>query len=579
MDIICAKCGRHFSSVEAAREHRGHCKETGINEEIHWLPAKKSTQNKWVPVKRSDLTQSELEKLRELEEFFRKKPSPEEPDIDLPAEKLASETSDTNHIPEGHVSAHPKAEYTTENPDLEFPIEESDKRKSTNVKRKKASNSLRKIFNNKVWATNYRINNWFLALLLIFALSIVGFGISIFINNTVPFWLLAGFSIVFSVEYWFYYQTRKHVYIGRIYKLLLNLSLLILLGHIVWSGIQLFSEQLTQTPLIGSIVFISELIAFIWLLRVLNRNRRRWPSMKLTVFSLICLLVIFAFAGVSPFNSYKDIITNGVSRWYSSLEFNNSTAEPDSDPTNTTITAVTPDKEELQGDTDISNTKFVLPFFTNDGEYKNYYFGLVRTSDGVLNGNNCYGEFITLLNNQEAKNPTYSELLAFLKSDKTDEFPYRYTPFVLGFYYGEAEDKIDIERIKNIIDGVVDPENPKVCADFAERLHNNAELAGIRCGYVSLDITNYSDPNGLGIESDAGHACNVFETTDRGLVYIDCTGIMGDYGPPNNDMIVEIQLENEYNPQFLFPSEGWYVPSGQMGEVTDMFVTWDGEWR
>jgi hypothetical protein len=28
MDIICAKCGKHFNSVESARNHRGHCKET-----------------------------------------------------------------------------------------------------------------------------------------------------------------------------------------------------------------------------------------------------------------------------------------------------------------------------------------------------------------------------------------------------------------------------------------------------------------------------------------------------------------------------------------------------------------------
>jgi hypothetical protein len=134
-------------------------------------------------------------------------------------------------------------------------------------------------------------------------------------------------------------------------------------------------------------------------------------------------------------------------------------------------------------------------------------------------------------------------------------------------------------RIKEIIDGNLQPGAPKVCADFAERLHNNAEMAGIRCGYVSLDMTGYTDPSNMGIAPDSGHACNVFEATDRGLIYIDCTGISDDYGPLNHDRIVDIQIGQQYNPDFLFPSDGWYIPSGQMGVVTDMYITWDGDWR
>ena len=203
----------------------------------------------------------------------------------------------------------------------------------------------------------------------------------------------------------------------------------------------------------------------------------------------------------------------------------------------------------------------------------------MKTPDDVLSGNDCFGEFIILINNKDAKNPTYSELLTFLKSYKTDEFPYLYTLSALGFYYGKAEDRIEIERIQNIIDGILAPEDPKVCADFAERLHNNAEIAGIRCGYVSLDMTGYNDPNNLGIAPDAGHACNVFETTNRGVIYIDCTGDSDSYGPSNSDMIVNIKIGEDYNPQFLFSSGGWYVTSGHMGIVINMFVTWGGEWR
>jgi hypothetical protein len=91
------------------------------------------------------------------------------------------------------------------------------------------------------------------------------------------------------------------------------------------------------------------------------------------------------------------------------------------------------------------------------------------------------GEPIELINNPDATNPTYAELVAFIKEDSTDEHLYSY-----GY----------------------------VCSDFAEAVHNNAEAAGIRVAWVGIDLEG----------EDEGHACNAFETTDRGLVYIDCTG-------------------------------------------------------
>jgi len=124
------------------------------------------------------------------------------------------------------------------------------------------------------------------------------------------------------------------------------------------------------------------------------------------------------------------------------------------------------------------------------GIYQNYYLGLVKESGGVVTGNGCYGEFIVLINNKNAKNPTYVELLSFLADDKTDEFHYQITIRPLGLYFGIAENQIDLNRIKNIIYGVEQPNTPKVYSDFAERLHINAEIAGIRCGYVTLDLGN-----------------------------------------------------------------------------------------
>lgn len=89
---------------------------------------------------------------------------------------------------------------------------------------------------------------------------------------------------------------------------------------------------------------------------------------------------------------------------------------------------------------------------------------------------------VILYNNEAAVNPTWGELKDFLISDKTDE--------------------------NNYLPGL------RVCAEFAAELHNNAERAGIRAGWVAIHFADDS----------VGHALNVFETTNAGLVFIDNTG-------------------------------------------------------
>lgn len=102
---------------------------------------------------------------------------------------------------------------------------------------------------------------------------------------------------------------------------------------------------------------------------------------------------------------------------------------------------------------------------------------LCRNNACTVGGN---GKVLTLTNYNNATDPAYDQLVSFLKEDKTDEHPYT---------------------------------NGYVCSDFARTLHNNAEKAGIRSGWVGVRSCN--------------HAFNVFNTTDRGLVYIDCTGQPG----------------------------------------------------
>jgi len=96
--------------------------------------------------------------------------------------------------------------------------------------------------------------------------------------------------------------------------------------------------------------------------------------------------------------------------------------------------------------------------------------------------NGTYGFRVTLENNPEAADPTWDQVVAFLKADRTDEMEYI------------AEDFM--------------------CGSFAQEVHNNAEKAGIRAAFVGIDLTG----------ERIGHAVNAFNTTDRGVVYTDSTG-------------------------------------------------------
>ena len=113
--------------------------------------------------------------------------------------------------------------------------------------------------------------------------------------------------------------------------------------------------------------------------------------------------------------------------------------------------------------------------------------GFIYTEDGKIECG-ADGGAIILTNNATAADPTFNELVAFILEDTTDRREY-----------------------------ITDGPGAFVCADFAEAVHNNAEAAGIRAGWVSLTFDGTKE----------GHALNVFETSDKGLVYIDCTNSGG----------------------------------------------------
>jgi hypothetical protein len=210
-------------------------------------------------------------------------------------------------------------------------------------------------------------------------------------------------------------------------------------------------------------------------------------------------------------------------------------------------------------------------FFSYTGTYKNYYLGLVSAPDGnLIVGDACYddqGDFIVLINNTNATNPTYAQMVNFLQNDTTDEYSYLNASVIPGSYYPPAENDVDLTRIKNIIDGTAQPSNPRVCSDFAERLHNDAEMAGIRCAYVSIDL------------STGGHAIDAFQTTDEGLIYIDDTGPSQEPHSLRAVKTVDLQVGSEFTPVSLFPEAGWDSTYQITGTVIDFKVIWDGTWN
>jgi len=116
--------------------------------------------------------------------------------------------------------------------------------------------------------------------------------------------------------------------------------------------------------------------------------------------------------------------------------------------------------------------------------------------------------------------PTYKEMLAFLRKDRTDRREY-----VEGEY---------------------------VCEDFAKDVCNNAEEDGIRCAFVAVGYP------------DGGHAIVGFDTVDAGLVYIES----------QSDEIVEPVVGKRYY-QCVIPKPGYrYEKPDYDDTIEKILVVW-----
>ena len=117
--------------------------------------------------------------------------------------------------------------------------------------------------------------------------------------------------------------------------------------------------------------------------------------------------------------------------------------------------------------------------------------------------------------------PTYQQIRAFLAADNTDSFAYVTDDFV--------------------------------CHDFAAQVAYNAKRQKIRCGYVLIDFT-----------APPGHAIIAFNTTDKGLVYIE----------PQTDEVVNLAVGRHYWASVVSANGAPYLPPDYDDTVKDTFILW-----
>jgi hypothetical protein len=146
------------------------------------------------------------------------------------------------------------------------------------------------------------------------------------------------------------------------------------------------------------------------------------------------------------------------------------------------------------------------------------------------------GHRIELITNLSATDPSWEALLAFLQLDQTDKNLYNLSTF------------------KN--------------ADYAEMLYNNAEAAGIKAATVSIEL-NYSCRSWYFL-------INAFNVTDRGLVYIDDSGVDKYCGGDCHldKMVAQLRVDQPLHTQYLFNHIGWYTDNSDWGDVRNISIQW-----
>lgn len=109
------------------------------------------------------------------------------------------------------------------------------------------------------------------------------------------------------------------------------------------------------------------------------------------------------------------------------------------------------------------------------------------------------------LNYYTLRDPSYDEMTAFIRNDRTNEHIYNFPDYV--------------------------------CADFSRDTQYNAIKAGYRCGIVDIAFEGGQSVKIGNTIYENGHAIICFDTIDKGLVFIE----------PQHDDIVKIEKGYSYS--------------------------------
>jgi len=119
------------------------------------------------------------------------------------------------------------------------------------------------------------------------------------------------------------------------------------------------------------------------------------------------------------------------------------------------------------------------------------------------------------------KDPTYNEMMRFLRADDTDKTKY-------------IKDKYE-------------------CVEFSTDLCNGAEEEGIRCAYVNLRF-----PDGK------GHAIVAFNTIDKGLTYVE----------PQSDDLVRVEIGKSFHKCIVTKAGYYYEKPDYDDTIEEVLIAW-----
>ncbi len=297
---------------------------------------------------------------------------------------------------------------------------------------------------------------------------------------------------------------------GKLKRLLVLLAVLATTAIVVVTVCRFVANELKLSSLLTFLAI--GLFILVWGLNSISKYRLSFSRMFMVLLiSSLFLIVSSVYLGIRSPQDVKDSITRALStetgQFRTSVDLVIQRTELKLVEIGSTAQETVKEKTE-----EIENTKHV------------------HIGRAILVG--ADGHYITLRNNPQATNTSWKELNDFLLQDNTDNKRYNLATFV--------------------------------CADFAEMLHNNAEAAGIKAAFVSVRLGPCPS-----FPRSGGHAFNAFETTDKGLVYIDCTS--SNQGI-NADKIVAVKLGKEYIPRSIFPEPGWEATWVNIGVVEEIKV-------